>query len=297
MAGDVFQCKADECSGKIKQVIIIADDIMIVVKKPNHSDHDQAFTPLNYDKWQYKQEEVDFSGETYTTSSHKLAKSKVSAITAMPSPTNKKQVQSFIGMINYLSKFSMRFSELAEPIRELSKDKAPFNWGPEHQAAFTQMKKGISSALVLAYYNPKRQTMLQTDASIKGLGACLLQEEKPLYFASKALTDAHRGYVSIELESLAVAWTVEKFHHFLYASNFFLETDQKLLEAILLKSLNQVTPRFQWILIRTFACHFTEDIYLALQTSLQIVYQSKNNSSNSSTQSCMVAQHHQRSSK
>ena len=46
MASDVFQCKLDECFGIIKQVIIIADDIMIVGKKPDHSDHDQAFTTL-----------------------------------------------------------------------------------------------------------------------------------------------------------------------------------------------------------------------------------------------------------
>ena len=66
----------------------------------------------------------------------------------------------------------------------MSKDKVPFNWGPEHQQAFTQMKKEISSALVLAYYNPKEQTVLQTDASIKDLGACSLQDGKPVYFAS-----------------------------------------------------------------------------------------------------------------
>ena len=78
---------------------------------------------LNYDKLQYKKDKVDFFGETYTTSSHNPAKNKVSAITAMPSPTNNKQVQSFIGIINYLSKVSPRLSELAEPIRELSKDK------------------------------------------------------------------------------------------------------------------------------------------------------------------------------
>ena len=100
---------------------------MIVGKMPNHSDHDQAFTTLLqtaqkynvklvYDKLQYKQEEVDFFGKICTRSGCKPAKSKVSAITAMPSPTNKRQVQSFMGMINYLSKFSMRLSELAEPI-------------------------------------------------------------------------------------------------------------------------------------------------------------------------------------
>ena len=108
-------------------------------------------------------------------------------------------------MISYLSKFSLRLSELAEPVRELSKNKVPFNWRPEHQQAFTQMRKEISSAPVLAYYNPKKQTILQTDASIKGFGACLLQEQKPVYFTSKALRDAQKGYVAIELESLGVA--------------------------------------------------------------------------------------------
>ena len=51
------------------------------------------------------------------------------------------QVQSFIGMINYFSKFSARFSELVEPIREIVKEKVPFNWGPEDQETFNLMKK------------------------------------------------------------------------------------------------------------------------------------------------------------
>ena len=83
---------------------------------------------------------------------------------------------------------------------------------------------------MLAYYNPKKQTMLHPDASIKGLGTCLLQDEKPVYFASKALTEAQKGYVAIETESLAVAMAMERFHHFLYSRHFILETDQKYLK-------------------------------------------------------------------
>ena len=113
-----FQCKLDECFGKIEQVIIIANDIMIVGYKPDHSDHGQAFTTLlqtakkcnvklNYDKLQYKQNEDEFFGETYTTSCHaSQVKTKLAAITFMPSLTNKKQVQFFVGMIKYLAKFS-----------------------------------------------------------------------------------------------------------------------------------------------------------------------------------------------
>ena len=54
---------------------------------------------------------------------------------------------------------------------------------------------------ILAYYNPQKEMILQTDASSKGLGACLLQEGKPIYFASKTFTEAQQGYVAIKLES------------------------------------------------------------------------------------------------
>ena len=200
VAGDVFQRKLNQYFGKINNVIVIADDIMVVGKQQNHRDHDIALTNLlettrktnnhlNYDKLHYKKTEVDFFRETYTTDGQKPAQSKVSVICEKPPTTCKKQVQSFISMINYLSKFLARLLELAEPIRELSKDKVPFNWGPEHHAAFKQIKKEIVSAPILAYYNPKKETTLQTDASIKGLGACLLQDQKPVYFASKPLTE------------------------------------------------------------------------------------------------------------
>ena len=261
VAGSVFQRQFDQCFGKIDQVIVIVDDIMVVGKQHNHKDHDIALTNLletarrcnirlNFDKLHYKKTEVDFFGETYTTDGHKPAQSKVSAIVEMPSPTCKNQAQSFIGMVNDHSKSSVRLSELVEPIRELSKDKVPFNWGPEHQATFKQMKKQIVRAPLLAYYNPKKETIVQTDA-------CLLQDQKPVYFVSKALTETQQGYLAIEIDSLAVAWAKEKFHHFLYASHFLLEIDKKPLEAILSKSLSQATPSLQRILIRTFPYNFT----------------------------------------
>ena len=174
----------------------------------------------------------------------------------MPAPQCKKQVQSFIGIINYQSKFSARLSELTEPIRDLCKEKVPFNWGLEHEGAFQLIKKEIATAQILAYYNPKKPTVLQTDASCKGLGACLLWNQRPVYFASRALSEMQKGYVVIELKSLAVTWAMEKFHHFLYDNEFILKTDQKPLEVILSKSLNQATPRLQCILRRTFPYHF-----------------------------------------
>ena len=110
--------------------------------------------------------EVNFYREIYTTDGHKPAQSKIITIVEMPSPSSKKEVQSFIGMINYLSKFSPRLTELAEPIRELVKEKVPFNWGLEHQELLTVFKKEIVRAPVLAYYNPHKETILQKDACL-----------------------------------------------------------------------------------------------------------------------------------
>ena len=119
------------------------------------------------------------------------------------------------------------------------------------------IKKEIAKAPILAYYDPNKETISQTDTNIKGLGACLMQQGKPVYFASKALTETQKAYVVIELESLAVVWAMEKFHHFLYSTHFILETDQNPLEAILSKNLNQAMPQLQRILIQTFPYHFT----------------------------------------
>ena len=136
---------------------------MVVGK--NKKEHDLALTilletarqcnvRLNYDKLQHKKMEVDFLGETYTNNGHKPVQTKVSAITTMPELSCKEEVQSFIGMINYLSKFSARLSKLSEPTAELSQERVPFNWGPEHREAFNAIKKELLKAPILALSMP-----------------------------------------------------------------------------------------------------------------------------------------------
>ena len=119
------------------------------------------------------------------------------------------------------------------------------------------MKKEIVRAPILAYYNPKKENHFTDGCKYQRtwLHACCKTRSWST-FESKALTEMQQGYVAIENESLAVAWIMEKFYHFLYGSHFILETDQKPLEAILSKSLNQATPRLQRILNRTFPYNF-----------------------------------------
>ena len=93
--------------------------------------------------------------------------------------------------------------------------------------AFLKTKEEISKNVTLPYFNPWSDTTLQTDTSKKGLGAVILQDSKPVMFASRALTEAEKNYQNLERECLATIWGMEKFHYFLYGKHFMLETDQE----------------------------------------------------------------------
>ena len=123
---------------------------------------------LNYEKIQYKQKEVEFLDEMYTTIGCEPSNAKIKAITKMPKPALLKDPQTLLGMVQYLSKFSPRNAELAEPRCDLMKKYAPYVWGPEHSQALYGIKKEIVQAPILKYYDPKKVTILQTDASSKG---------------------------------------------------------------------------------------------------------------------------------
>ena len=79
---------------------------------------------------------------------------------------------------------------------------------PQNNQAFDNIKREIVQAPILKYYDLKKETVLQTDTSIKELGASLLQDVHPVYFASKLLQDTECCYVTIKLEALAVAWVM-----------------------------------------------------------------------------------------
>ena len=145
----------------------------------------------------------------------------------------------------YLTKFTPELASLSEPLRFLTRKNTIFEWTQQHTRAFERIKQTLTKEQELAHFDPEKETVIQTDASIKGLGACLLQEGKPVYYASRAIGEAEKNYVAIELKSLAVAWALEKLHHFIYGKKFKLQMDQKLLATILSRSRNASTPRLQ----------------------------------------------------
>ena len=175
---------------------------------------------------------------------------KVSALHNMAPPSSTHELQTFLGLATYMGPFIPSLSSLTAPLRELVKKGNTFEWTPSHQKAFETIKTKISEKTTLAYYDPAKKVVLQVDASMKGLGATLIQEGKPIAFASKALTDTESRYANIERELLAVVYGCERFHTYLYGQHFVAETDHKPLESIQLKHLTSAPPRLQRMLLR-----------------------------------------------
>ena len=104
--------------------------------------------------------------------------------------------------------------------------------------------------MTLTYFDPSKPSVIQVDASMRGLGAALLQDNKPIAFASKALKDAETRYANIERKLLAVVFGCTRFQTFLYGSQFVIESDHKRLESIQKKSLANVPPRLQRLMLK-----------------------------------------------
>ena len=117
---------------------------------------------------------------------------------------------------------------------------------------FSRQRRKFPRNVTLPYFNPRSDTTLQTNASKKGLGAVILQDSKPVMFASRALTGIEKNYQNLERECLATIWGMEKFHYFLYGKHFTLETDQKPLVSIYKKHMVDISPRIQRLVVRSF---------------------------------------------
>ena len=150
------------------------------------------------------------------------------AISDMPTPTDKTAVRRLLGIINYLSRFVPQLTDMAEPLRVLTRKEAIFEWTDVQNAAWTsRIQEAISTAPVLRYYDSRLSTELQCDASSTGLGAALLQEGQPVAYASRALTPAETGYAQIEKELLAVVFGMKKFRPYVYGRDVVLTRDHK----------------------------------------------------------------------
>ena len=112
------------------------------------------------------------------------------------------------------------------------------------------MKTMLTEAPVLRYYDVKLPVTLSVDASKSGLGAVLLQELKPVAYASRATTETEQRYAQIEREMLAIAFGAERFHQYIYGREVDVQSDHKPLEVIMKKPLSSAPARIQRLFMR-----------------------------------------------
>ena len=108
----------------------------------------------------------------------------------------------------------------------------------------------ITSAPALVYLDNVKKTVLNVDASIKGLNAVIMQDGKPVAFGSKTLTTCKRRYANIERELLAIFWGAQTFHTYVHGCRVIIEMDHKPLETIFQKPLSDALPRLQRMLLK-----------------------------------------------
>ena len=244
-APEIYQYEIHRVIQGIPGAANISDDI--IVHAPTREEHDRrlrlvlsklqsAGLTVNANKCQFGVSEMDFMGHRLTSKGLNPAKAKVEAVADAREPQNATEMRSFLGLVNYCAKFIPNFATLAEPLRKLTRKDVPFHFGPEQKQAFAALKRSLTSADTLGYYDLDAPTKVVADASPVGLGAVLIQTHSDgpriIAYASRSLTSVERRYSQTEKEALGLVWACERFHAYLYGIEFELVTDHKPLEVI-----------------------------------------------------------------
>ena len=199
---------------------------------------------LNKKKCEVKSNSVKFFGCVYDKHGAHPDPSKVSAIKEMPAPQNKGELQSFLGMVTYLSPFIPQLSSHTATLRGLLKTNVEYSWNATYQVTFDKLKSLVCEDTALRYFNMKKPVTIQVDASGKGLGATLIQDDGPVTFASKALTPTEQHYANN-----ACIFSTEHFRTYVFGRHFTIESDHKSLEQISMKNLADAPVCLQRMLL------------------------------------------------
>ncbi|MEM7255024.1 MAG: RNase H-like domain-containing protein, partial [Pseudomonadota bacterium] len=160
--------------------------------------------------------------------------SKIEHLMTVSAPTTKKELDSLVGFLNYLSKFVPHFSDIMVPIFALKSSKnRNFLWNDACQAALNALKDHISKDCLLFHPDYSKPFQLYTDASDFALGATLLQNGRPVYFYSRLLGPTEKAYSGTDREYLALVSGFQKLRHHLYGNKCTVYTDHKPLIAMI----------------------------------------------------------------
>ncbi|GKD55030.1 putative reverse transcriptase domain-containing protein [Tanacetum coccineum] len=214
-----------------KFVIVFIDDILIYSKnKEEHEEHLKLILEL-LKKEEFKGIHVD--------------PAKIESIKDWASPKSPTEIRQFLGLAGYYRRFIEGFSKIAKPMTKLTQKGVKFDWGEKEEAAFQLIKQKLCSAPILALPKGSENFIVYCDASHKGLGAVLMQNEKVIAYASRQLKIHEKNYTTHDLELGAVVFALKMWRHYLYRTRCIVFTDHKSLQHILdQKELNMRQRRW-----------------------------------------------------
>ncbi|GKF09620.1 putative reverse transcriptase domain-containing protein [Tanacetum coccineum] len=135
------------------------------------------------------------------------------------------KIRQFLGLVGYYRRFIEGFSNIAKPMTKLTQQKVTFVWGNKQEATFQLLKQKLCSAPILALPEGSEGFIVYCDASIKGLGAVLIQREKVISYASCQLKIHEKNYTIHDLELRAVVFALKIWRHYLYGTKCMLLND------------------------------------------------------------------------
>ena len=265
-ATDLFETCIREILEGLNGVTNIGDDVLVFGRTESEFKNNVVSFPyrcmeedmhLNPDKIQINCKEVPFFGNTLSKDGLRPDMNKVKLIQEWLTPTNQKEIQSFLGTFNYLSRFLPFLSDLRAPLQNLLKKDSEFVCTNVHQNTFYQLKLHVSNDVKLHFYACSKPLYIEVDTSKKGIGAVVLQEDSiikntskcdipknlhPISYASKTLSPTESNYSNIERELLGVLFAITHFKHFTYGCTVHVITGHKPLVSLFKKSLVDASP-------------------------------------------------------
>jgi len=220
-------------------VVVFIDDILIYSEsREEHAEHlrvvlgilreHQLYGKLS--KCEFWLEEVQFLGHVISAQGIVVDPAKIETVVKWERPQTVSEVRSFLGLAGYYRWFVEGFSKMVSPLTQLTRKDQPFSWTDECEACFEDMKRRLTTAPILAIPDTTKTFEVYCDASYQGLGCVLIQDKRPVAYASRQLKVHEKNYPTHDLELAAVVFALKTWRHYLYGAQFQVFSDHKSLK-------------------------------------------------------------------